>query len=85
MEKREAVTYLKEILTKCDLIPDSFAIMNPNPRDSLMKGYKIIIKSVLNSKCREQVDILVKKYNLAIKEEKSEVLIYTPKATVKIA
>ncbi len=71
MNKQEAATYLKEVLTSCNLTSDSFILVEPNPTDTLSKGYKIRIIASMNKACREQVKTITKKHDLAVIEEQN--------------
>jgi hypothetical protein len=81
MNKQEAASYLKEILNKCNLASDSFSLIEPNSKDTLSKGYKIRIIASMNKACREQVKTITKKHDLAVIEEKNQIIIYRPKST----
>ena len=81
MDKKEAASCLKELLTKCDLKSDSFILMEPNPNDELSKGYKVRVIASMNNNCREQVKKITKKYDLAIMEEQNQIIVYKPKST----
>ncbi len=80
MNKQEAASYLKEFLTKCNLGSDSFILEEPNPKDTLSKGYTIRILSSMNSACRKQVKIITKKHDLAVIEEQNQMIVYKPKS-----
>jgi len=79
MNKQEASTFLKELLIKCKLDSDSFVLLEPNPRDTLSTGYRITIKTVLDNECRQQIKEITKKHDLAVVEEKNQIIVYKPK------
>jgi hypothetical protein len=81
MNKQEAASYLKEFLTKCNLKSDSFILVEPNPNDTLSKGYKIRIIASMNNACREQVKTITKNHDLAAIEEQNQITVYKPKST----
>ncbi len=81
MNKQEAASYLKEFLNKCNLGSDSFILEEPNPNDTLSKGYKIRIIASMNNACREQIKKITKKHDLAVIEEQNEIIVYKPKST----
>ena len=80
MNKKEAVSCLKEFLTKCDLTSDSFILMEPNSKDTLSKGYKIRIIAHMSNACRIQVKAITKKHDLAVREEQNQIIVYKPKS-----
>ncbi len=80
MKKKEACSFLKELLAKCDMDSDSFVLLEPNPSDTLSSGYKVRIKTVLNNECRKQIREITKKYDLAVIEEQTQIVIYKPKS-----
>ena len=80
MNKQEASSFLKELLTKCKMDSDSFILVEPNPSDVLSTGYKVRIKTVLNNECRKQIREITKKYDLAVIEEQFQIVIYKPKS-----
>jgi hypothetical protein len=78
MNKQEATSLLKELLAKCKLDSDSFILMEPNPKDRLSTGYKIRVKTVLNNECRCQIREITKRYDLAVIEEQTQIIVYKP-------
>ncbi len=81
MNKQEASTFLKELLTKCKMDSDSFILVEPNPKDTLSTGYKVRVKTILNNECRQQIKEITKKHDLAVIEEQIQIIIYKPKKT----
>jgi hypothetical protein len=80
MNKQEASTFLKELLTKCKMDSNSFILIEPNPEDTLSTGYKVRIKAILNNECRQQIREITKKHDLAVIEEQIQIIIYKPKS-----
>ncbi len=78
MKKQEATNLLKEVLAECKLGTDSFILVEPNPNDHVSTGYKIKVKTILDSECREKLIGLSKKYNLDVIEEDLQIIIYKP-------
>jgi len=81
MNKQEAASCLKELLTKCNLASDSFILIEPKPNDTLSKGYKVRITASISSACREQLKTITKKHGLAVIEEQNQITVYKPKST----
>ena len=78
MERNAAITYLKELITKCnDISPDAVSFEKPNSTDST--GYILYIKGSIDRSARQIVFDIAKKNNLAVKEDKNGVIIYKPK------
>jgi hypothetical protein len=77
MDRNEAVTYLKELLSQCsELSPESVSFENPKNSDSI--GYQVIIKGAIQKSDRETVRDVAKKHSLAVKEDTDGVVIYKP-------
>ena len=81
MNKKEAASYLKEVLTKCNLSSDSFVLVEPKPDDALSKGYKIRVTASMSNACRQEVKTITKKHGLAVIDEQNQIIIYKPKST----
>jgi hypothetical protein len=81
MNKQEASTFLKELLSKCELDSNSFILMEPNPEDKLSTGYKIRIIAILDNDCRQKVKGITKKHDLAVMEEQNHIILYKPKSS----
>ncbi len=78
MNRNEAVTYLKELLSQCnDMSPASVYFENPKNSDSV--GYRVHIKGKIYESDMQQVRDIAKKYSLAVKEEADGVVVYKPK------
>ena len=78
MNKQEASCVLKDLLAECSLDMNSFVLVEPNPKYTLSTGYTIRVKATLDNDCRQQLRSLTKKHNLAVIEEKTEIIIYKP-------
>ena len=78
MNKKEASSFLKEVLSKCNLDSESFVLVEPNPKDALSAGYKLRIKTTLDNECRQRLRQITKEHNLAVIEETSEITVYKP-------
>jgi hypothetical protein len=79
LNKQEASSFLKVLLTECKLGSDSFILTEPDPKDTLSAGYKIRIKTILDNECRQQIRKITKEYNLAVIEEQIQIIVYKPK------
>jgi hypothetical protein len=82
MNKQEASNLLKELLSECKLESSSFVLMEPNLEDTLSTGYKIIIKTVIDNECRQQIREITKKHDLAVVEEQNQIIAYKPKSNL---
>ncbi len=80
MNKKEASSFLKEVLTKCNLNSESFVLVEPKSNDLLSAGYKLRIKTILDNECRQQLRQITKEHNLAVIEETTEITVYKPKS-----
>lgn len=80
MNRQEARSFLKELLAKCNLGSDSFVLEEPTAKDILSTGYKIRIDTILDNECRQQIKEITKKHNLAVIEERSQIIVYKPKS-----
>ena len=81
MNKKEARTFEKKVLTECKIDPNSSTLIEPNSGDTLSTGYKVQIKAVMQNECRLRLKEITKKNNLAVKEEDNQIIIYKPKQT----
>ena len=79
MNKQEATSFLKEVLVKCNLASDSFVLVEPNSKDGLSTGYKLRIKTILDNECRQKLREITKEHDLAVVEERVEIIVYKPK------
>ena len=79
MNKQEASSFLKELLAECKLDSNSFVLLEPNAQDRLSTGYKIKVKTIMDTQCRRQLRDITKKWDLAVIEEEAEITVYKPK------
>ena len=78
MDRNEAVTYLKELLSQCDeLSPSSVSIENYKNSESV--GYRVHIKGTIHESDRQRVRDIAKKRSLAVQEDAGGVVVYKPK------
>jgi hypothetical protein len=81
MNKKEARTFEKKVLTECKIDPNSSTLLEPNSGDTISTGYKVQIKAVMQNECRLRLKEITKKNDLAIKEENNQIIIYKPKGS----
>jgi hypothetical protein len=81
MNKKEASTFEKKVLTECKIDPQSTTLVEPNPEDALSTGYKVKIETVMQNECRLRLKEIAEKYDLAIIEGHSQIIIYKPKGS----
>ena len=58
---------------------NAFNLMLSEKNDATAKGYQIRITMSTDSEIKQQITNIAKKHDLAVKEEKGEVIIYKPK------
>ncbi len=80
MNKQEASTFLKTLLSECKLDSNSFILLEPIPEDALSTGYKIRIKAIMDNDCRQYIKGITKKHDLAVVEEQNQIIVYKPKS-----
>ena len=75
MDRTEAVTYLKELLTLCYMSPESVSFEKPtDSSDSI--GYRVHIKGRIHESEIQRVRDVAKKYGLAVREDLDGVVVY---------
>jgi|WetSurMetagenome_2_1015567.scaffolds.fasta_scaffold137457_2 hypothetical protein len=80
MNRNQAVNYLKDLLKYCnDMSPEALSFENPQTAE--FDGYYVRIKGAIPEVDKNIVIEIAKKHNLTVKEEKSQVIIFTPKQT----
>ena len=80
MDRNEAVTYLKEVLSLChDMSPDSVSFEKPSDSDSV--GYRVCIKGTIHESDRQMVRDIAKKHSFAVKEDANGIVVYKPNTT----
>jgi len=78
MDRNEAVTYLKEVLTFCgNMSPESVSFEKQDTIDSL--GYSVRIKGSIYESDRQTVREIAKKYGLTVKEDADGIVVYSSK------
>jgi hypothetical protein len=81
MDRNQAVNYLKDLLKICnDMSPEALSFENLQTSD--YDGYCVRIKGKILTADKQIVREIAEKHRLNVKEEKGEVLVYTPKQTV---
>ena len=82
MKREEAVAIYKEIMKLADCMgTNAFNLKLSKVDDPHHEGYQICITMVSDAEIMEKITAIAKKNNLAVREEKSEVIIYKPKKT----
>jgi hypothetical protein len=79
MNKQEASAITKKLLTVCKLESNSFILLEPNPEDTISFGYKIRIKAIMDTECRQQIKRITKEFDFAVVEEENQIVVYKPK------
>lgn len=81
MNREEATSLLRDIISVCDSIGEQgIMLMPPNTDDILSHGYQLHIKTVISEPDLNCIKPLVEKHNLAIVNEpnKNLLVIYRP-------
>ena len=80
MNRDEAVVIYKEIVNVCESMrSNAFNLMFSEKNDATAKSYQIRITMSPDTQIKRQITNVAKKHDLAVKEEKGEVIIYKPK------
>lgn len=74
MNKQEATSYLKLILTRCQISPEAFVLIDPSPSNEV-KGYRIGLKANIDDESMQKIDLILKQNGLTIVNEKGKVVI----------
>ncbi len=81
IKREEAVCVYKEITNIAECMgANAFNLKLSKIDDPTSEGYQICITMVSDNEIRLQIAKIAKKHNLAVKEEKGEVIIFKPKA-----
>jgi dihydroxyacetone kinase len=82
MKRQEAIAIYEEImkLTKC-MGSNAYNLKLSKKDDQTSVGYQIRITTSVVNEIMEQIKEIAKKHNLAVKEEKDEIIVYKPKKT----
>ncbi len=78
LDRAEAIRVLKEIIVCTNCYSPFVALMPPNARNLLSKGYQIHIKTQLDKSQRDMLEDILKKNKLALEEDKETLIIYKP-------
>jgi hypothetical protein len=79
MNRTKAVACYKEIVTISDCMGSSgFNLVSTGRNQSKTKDYQMHINMWADDEIKQQLSCIVKKYDLAVKEERDEIVIYTP-------
>ena len=78
MDRVEAISVLREITSKCNLIVNFVNLVPPRDADVLSKGYQIHIKPSIDTCDREVVLRIIVEHQLALKEVDENIIIYKP-------
>jgi hypothetical protein len=82
LKREEAVAIYKEIMKLADCMgTNAFNLKLSKIDDPHHEGYQIRITMASDKEIINQITSIAKKNNLAVKEEKGEVVIYKPKET----
>jgi hypothetical protein len=74
--KNKVLTYLKELLSQCNMSPESVSIDNPKNSDSI--DYLVHIKGTIHELDKQKAREVAKKHSLTVKEEPDGVIVYKP-------
>ncbi len=74
MKRNEAVTCLKEILLRSDVLPEIFSIFGSD--DSVNEGFKIKIYANMDEEFRRKINSITKNFGLSVIELENQVIIY---------
>ena len=80
MDRNEAVAYLKELLSQCDMSPASVSFETPKDSDSV--GYRVHIKGAIQESDKQAVRDVAKKHSLTVQEDTDGVVVYKSKQNV---
>jgi hypothetical protein len=80
MDRTEAVTYLKELLSQSDMSPASVSFENPKDSDSV--GYRVHIKGAIQESDKQAVREIAKRHSLTVQEDTDGVIVYKSKLNV---
>jgi len=83
VKRDEAVVVYKEIMKLADcMASNTFNLKLSRTDDPQSEGYQICIKTMSpDTEIEGQIIAIAEKHNLAVREEKGEIIIYKPKKT----
>jgi hypothetical protein len=76
IDRNEELTYLKELLSQCNMSPESNSFKNP--KNSISIGYCVHIKGTIHESDKQTARDVAKNHSLAVKEESDGVIVYKP-------
>ena len=80
MNRDQAVAIYKEIMNLSESMgSNAFDLRLSKKDDPTSEGYKICITLSADHEIKQQITNVAKKHNLAVKEEKGEVIVFKPK------
>ncbi len=78
LKRENAVSILKELLEFAHCDSDFIALMAPDAKSTLTKGYQIQIKTSIDAGQREIIASILRREGLVLKEDNETLLIYRP-------
>jgi len=81
MKREEAVAVYKEILNLGEQMGSNSFNLKLSKNDEPSEGYQICITMLSDGLVKEQIANIAKTHNLAVREEKDQVIVYKPKKT----
>jgi hypothetical protein len=85
LNRTEAVNIYKEIVNLSKSIGYSaFDLKLSEKSDLIAQNYQIRIMMTIDAYLIQQISSIAKKHNLAVKQEKDEVIVYEPKQFIEI-
>jgi hypothetical protein len=82
MKRQEAIAIYEEIMKLTERLgSNTYYLKLSKKNDQSSVGYQIRITTSVVNEIMEQINDIAKKHNLAVKEEKNEIIVYKPKKT----
>jgi hypothetical protein len=78
MERTEAMSYLKEILSTCSEMSPNSVSFEQTGNGEKSSIFKLHIKGKMQDTDKEKVKNIAEKHSLAVQEEHDEVVVYKP-------
>jgi len=80
MKRAEAIAIYKEIMKFAECMGSNvYNVSLSKKNDQTSEGYQIRIKTSVVNEIIEPIKDIAKKHNKAVKEEKTEIIVYEPK------
>ncbi len=76
MNRTEAVTLLKEIVSHCEFLNPDCVTLDDSKVGEASVGYRIVIKGNIDSTNRSFIQHLAMTHKLAVKEESNQIVIF---------